>query len=604
MEKTRVALALALSLGVMLAWQYFFAPTPPADKKPVEQAAPTPGQPAPVPGVPTPAPVVVPVTMGPPKDVTVETSLWKATFSNTGAVMTKFVLKQLPNGRKLKAGDGSPELNLISTRAHKVDDKVPAELGAAFQVRIPADKALETVLNTSNYTVGDITSLSIADGDTKELTFTLADATGTTVTKKFVFRGGQFLFDYVMDARRAGQPIPTEVGIGPNFGDQSIKDYDGYTHTPPQAVVYDTNSRFIGFSSVKPEAPQNFANVSWGGLTDHYFAFAFVPARPVATASLHGMQVDSIVSGKAGKREYVTASLAVENGAVNTVYLGPKDRTYLLVANGFIQKERKSTADLRGLIDYGWMSFIVRPMIPLLDWLLRFFYAQVHNYGWAIVLVTVVVNLLLFPLRWKTASSFRKASVHAPRIKELQERYKELQRQKVKMDDPRMLQLQKEQMQATKDSLPVMGCLPLVLQMPVFFAMYIYLQQSVDLRQAFFAGWLHDLSAPDPWHILPVALCITQIGQSYLMPQPTTAPDPAMEMQRKIMVWVMPIIFAGFFFWSAPSGLVVYWMAGNIIGIVSQLIINRMLPPVTPPTATATEAPADGKKKNLKPRTA
>jgi YidC/Oxa1 family membrane protein insertase len=486
-----------------------------------------------------------------------------------------------------------------------VDEKVPAELGAPFQARIPTDKALETLLNTANYAVGgDVTAIKVPDGATKELVFTLADANGTTVTKKFVFRGGQFLFDYTIDAKRAGQPVPTMVSIGPNFADQSIKNYDGYTNTPPYAVMYDTASRFVAMSSVKPDAPQNFTNVAWGALTDHYFAFTFIPAKPVATGTLANTQVDSLVGGKPAKRDYVAASLAVENGAVNTIYLGPKDRTYLIAANDFLRKERASTADLRELIDYGWMSFLVRPMIPLLDWLLRFFYAQVNNYGWAIVLVTFVVNMLLFPLRWKTASSFRKAGVHAPKLKELQERYKELQKMKVKLDDPRMLQLQKEQMQATKDSLPVMGCLPLLLQMPVFFAMYIYLQQSVNLRQAVFVGWLQDLSAPDPWHILPIALCVTQIGQSYLMPQPATPPDPAMEMQRKIMVWVMPIIFAAFFFWSAPSGLVVYWMAGNIIGIVQQLIINKMLGPVTPPSAPETETKTDGKKKDLKPRTA
>jgi YidC/Oxa1 family membrane protein insertase len=601
MEKTRVGLAIVLSLGVMLAWQYFFAPPPPADQKPAEKAKSAPGQPAPGPTVPAPP---VPVVMGPPKDVTVETSLWTATFSNTGGVLTKFVLKKLPNGRTLKAGDGSPELNLVSTRAHKVDEKTPAELGAPFQVRIPTDKALETTLNTANYAVGgDVTDIRVPDGSTRELTFTLADANGATVTKKFVFRGGQFLFDYVIDAKRAGQPVPTMVSIGPNFGDQSIKNFDGYTNTPPHAVMYDTASRFVAFSSVKPDAPQNYANVAWGALTDHYFAFTFVPAKPVATGTLANTQVDSLVGGKPAKRDYVAASLAVENGAVNSVYLGPKDRSYLIAANEVLRKERGSTADLRELIDYGWMSFLVRPMIPVLDWLLRFFYAQVNNYGWAIVLVTFVVNMLLFPLRWKTASSFRKAGVHAPKLKELQERYKELQKMKVKLDDPRMLQLQKEQMQATKDSLPVMGCLPLLLQMPVFFAMYIYLQQSVNLRQAVFGGWLHDLSAPDPLHILPIALCVTQIGQSYLMPQPATPPDPAMEMQRKIMVWVMPIIFAAFFFWSAPSGLVVYWMAGNIIGIVQQLVINKMLGPVTPPSAPETETKPD-KKKDLKPRTA
>jgi len=300
----------------------------------------------------------------------------------------------------------------------------------------------------------------------------------------------------------------------------------------------------------------------------------------------------------------------VVNAAANIIYIGPKDRTYLASVSQLLKKERNLDIDLRELNDYGWLAFFVRPLIPALDWLLRFFYAQTQNYGWAIVLLTFVVNMLLFPLRWKTAVSFRKAAVHAPRHRELAERLKQLQAQKVKMDDPRMLELQREQIQLMKESLPIMGCLPILLQLPIFVAIYVYLQLSVDLRQAPFIGWLTDLSMPDPWHVLPVALCVTQIGQSYLMPQPPGPEDPALALQRKIIVWVMPILFAALFFWSAPSGLVVYWMAGNIISIVQQLIINRMLPPLPAGSTTAGNSATDasttgGKdKKRFNPRPA
>ncbi|OYT72153.1 MAG: hypothetical protein CFK52_05725 [Chloracidobacterium sp. CP2_5A] len=626
MEKSRVALAFALSLAVMLVWQYFFAPPlpPPRDQAALPAATPSPGDPggAPAPGDGPPGGLADAVSPdAPPRDITVETPLWRATFSNRGGALTRFVLKALPNGRALRADDGKSELEVLTTTARRGDADAPTtELGAAFELIIADQPQLTTLLNESRYQVEGVTgdTLSVANGETFSLTFAWTNGRGYRAVKRYVLRGGRYDFDFIADLTKDGAPLPFAFRVGPNFGDQVFAEYDGYTHTPPHAVtVVGGNATFTAFSSIEATPPGATKptylakpNAAWCALTDHYFAFAAIPPAP-GVVQLSRQDAVTRFRGREVKREYAFLDVPTVSGADNIIYIGPKDRAYLASVSQMLKAERNLDVDLRELNDYGWLAFLVRPLIPALDWLLRFFYAQTQNYGWAIVLLTFVVNMLLFPLRWKTAVSFRKAAVHAPRHKELAERLKRLQEQKVKMDDPRMVELQREQLQLMKESLPIMGCLPMLLQLPIFVAIYVYLQLSVDLRQAPFVGWLADLSAPDPWHVLPVVLCVTQIGQSYLMPQPPGPEDPAIAMQRKIIVWVMPIVFAALFFWSAPSGLVVYWMAGNIIGITQQLIINRMLPPIPAATASAGPAAGDdaaatgkGKKKKFNPRSA
>jgi Preprotein translocase subunit YidC len=619
-ERARVALAFALSLAVMLVWQYLFAPPlppPPGELPPPPPALPT-SEPTTAAQESPPEPFATGVA--PARDITVVTPLWQATFSNRGGVLTRFVLNALPNGRPLRASDGKSELEVLTTTSRRGDPGAPTtELGAAFELIAAEQPALTAFFNQSYYQVEGVAddTLTVDKDETATLTFKLTTDQGYQVVKQYVIRGGRYDFDFLADVKKYEAPVPVMFRLGPNFGDQVFAEYDGYIHTPPQAVtVVGGNATFTSFTSVEATpagASQPLylskPNTAWCALTDHYFAFAAIPPQS-GVVQLSRRDAVTRFQGRDVKREYVFLDVPVVNAAANIIYIGPKDRTYLASVSQLLKKERNLDVDLRELNDYGWLAFFVRPLIPALDWLLRFFYAQTQNYGWAIVLLTFVVNMLLFPLRWKTAVSFRKAAVHAPRHRELAERLKQLQAQKVKMDDPRMLELQREQIQLMKESLPIMGCLPILLQLPIFVAIYVYLQLSVDLRQAPFIGWLTDLSMPDPWHVLPVALCVTQIGQSYLMPQPPGPEDPALALQRKIIVWVMPILFAALFFWSAPSGLVVYWMAGNIISIVQQLIINRMLPPLPAGSTTAGNSATDasttgGKdKKRFNPRPA
>ena len=197
-----------------------------------------------------------------------------------------------------------------------------------------------------------------------------------------------------------------------------------------------------------------------------------------------------------------------------------------------------------------------------------------HNYGWSIVILTVALNMLFFPLRWRSSVTMKRAAALQPRMKDIQERMKKLEK-----NDPRMLELQKEQIALMKEGNPLMGCLPLLLQMPFLMALFTILTVSIEVRNAPFIGWIHDLSSKDPYYILPIVMCVTMIVQTALTP--TTA-DP---VQKKIQ-YIMPVILTFAFFISAPAGLVLYWMVGTLVGVAQQYIINR-LNPTNPPAAAA-----------------
>jgi YidC/Oxa1 family membrane protein insertase len=205
-----------------------------------------------------------------------------------------------------------------------------------------------------------------------------------------------------------------------------------------------------------------------------------------------------------------------------------------------------------------------------------------HNYGWAIVILTVVLNMFFFPLRWKSSVAMRRTAAMQPKMKDLQERMKKLDK-----NDPRMAELQREQLALMREGNPLMGCLPLFLQMPFFLAVFTILTISIEVRHAPFFGWIHDLSSPDPYWILPIAMCISMIVQQALTP--TTA-DPV----QKRIGYLMPLVFT-YFLTSAPAGLVLYWMVGNLVGIGQQFVINRLNPPSQP--ANSPSAPSAGSSK-------
>jgi YidC/Oxa1 family membrane protein insertase len=567
MEK-RLILFLVLSAAIFIGWQRFFAPPPETPRTGDKAALTTPSPSASVavtpesPKQPSPALSTPPATQAEPRQIKVKTDYWVATLSNKGGVVTEWTMTRFPDG---KAIDPPKGVNLIS-------NELSQKIGAPFRFSIPSDASLESELNSAFYNVENLPDQEVAikNGEKREIKFSYAN-NGVEATKTIIFKGkgennsSGFDFDFVGSVMRNGSPVQgTYVVIGPNFGDQSVKEVSAYKHAPQLTyAVTDGGVKRKTADSLKGGANQTPLEVTWAAVDDNYFAMAFVPSQPSLAVG--------ILNDK-----YVSIAVSLHDGAVNHVYAGPKDLSLLSQVSGDFGISNKTP--LEDIVSYGILDFVSVMIKPIAQFMLKALRAinhVTHNFGWSIVILTVALNMLFFPLRWRSSVIMKRAAALAPRMKDVQERMKKLEK-----NDPRMLDLQKEQIALMKEGNPLMGCLPLLLQMPFFIAVFAILTVSIEVRNAPFFGWIHDLSSMDPYYILPIVMCVTMIAQTALTP--STA-DP---IQKKVQ-YVMPLVLTVAFFRTAPAGLVLYWMVGTLVGVAQQYIINRLTP--TPPPATAAD---------------
>ncbi|HEY6659738.1 MAG TPA: membrane protein insertase YidC, partial [Pyrinomonadaceae bacterium] len=270
--------------------------------------------------------------------------------------------------------------------------------------------------------------------------------------------------------------------------------------------------------------------------------------------------------GTPEKKFLITAFVPVaSDGATTIIYTGPKDHYLLTQSSEEISKFVPRKIDLEGLIDYGFLGWLSRPLaVPILQ-AITYLYKLTSSYGVAIILFTIVIYSLFFPLKWRSSKAMKKAQKLAPKMKELQEKIKGM-----KQNDPRLKELQMDQLRLMKEGNPLGGCLPLLIQMPFLFALYRAITISLDFRQASFL-WIPDLSAAEPYliHVLPILMTGTMVVLQLVTPAPSADP-----LQRKMMAVGMPL-FMLYILWSAPSGLVLYWLVGNIVGFSQQFLINR-----------------------------
>jgi len=571
MEKRLVA-AVVLSAAILFGWQFIVArlfPQPPAPPANATPAAPV--QATPVAPVQTAEAPAVPVVSEPERTVEVQTSRWVARFSNKGGVAKSWILLLGPEDRQILAADYSP-LELVP--------QTPVEnLALPFALAVGADTAR---LNGSAYRVesqgnpaGD--AITIADGQTSDLTFVGTDpATGQQITKTFTFTGGTYDFGVQVATSDPAQPLPLAIVVGPRIGDQSIKVEGGYNNAPPHVVVTSTSGKVYNVTGSEVENGASKpveGSARWGGVADNYFSMVVARAGAEASQAFAINSKAKFNPQDEKLHDFVSAVVPVPVGGQLYGFVGPKDHKSLQAASERATAALGTPVNFDELINYGWFAFLVRPLISPIDQALRFVDRFTGNYGVAIIIVTAFVNLLFFPLRYKSTISMRRAAKLQPRMKELQAKMK-----KVKMDDPEYRKLQAEQMDLMRQGNPLGGCLPLLLQLPIFWAFFNYFTTSFVVRQQPFFGWVSDLSSHDPYYVLPVVMCAAQIGSTMLTPMPNSD-DPALKMQRTLMTWVMPIVFAVFFFASAPSGLMLYWLTTNVAGIGIQLAINKMLPP-------------------------
>jgi len=306
---------------------------------------------------------------------------------------------------------------------------------------------------------------------------------------------------------------------------------------------------------------------SWAGVVDQYFAAVFIPENPQSTAMVTLRNPLDVPKDPRNPNPQDTVKVDVLGAAVGQLggpaiqrlYVGPKSLEVLESVK--VPTISGAEQDLRGLVNFGFFGVIARPLFLWLKWT----YNYVHNWGWAIAIQTLIINLALLPLRISSMKSALKMQKIQPQMNAIKEKYK-----KYSMRDPKRQEMNQEiaALMKTEGVSPLGGCLPLIIQMPFLFAYYSMLGAALELRHAHWL-WIRDLSAPDPYHILPIAIIITMLFTQRMTPQ--AGMDPA---QQKMMNFMMPAML-GIISWNLAAGLCLYWSQGNLIAIVQQMIMNR-----------------------------
>ena len=621
-------IAAVLSMVVLFGWSYFFAPKPPAGDANTNAntaantntAATTP-TPAPVAQTPAATPAAATPDTTPNRKITIKSPLYEVTLDSKGALATSWIIlkNDSPKSQFPVYADGSTEndkkpMQLISPEAlARSPQEIPFRLSTD-------DAAVNDLVNGRNYTISAAEdTISLAQGQEKQIEFVLTDASGVEVKKTFVFRADSYIADLGVSLKKGGQSVPnTRLLIGASIGDHAINNHNFY-HIESEAVAsingdikrHQGNYTFV-YDGNGQASLTDSGTVDWAGVGDAYFAMAAIPAAQVQgleyRASKYDVQTkpfyESIFqwvlrNAKTSEtRHLVTVYMPIAgDGSVTKIFTGTKDYFLLSSLNKPLSDQVGRPVEITNLINfsnYWWLRWLTKPIsIPIL-YALNFFNGLTHNYGLAIIVFTFLFYSLLFPLRWSQSKSFKKASGNAPKMKEIQDKIKDLQKKGVPNDDPRMRALQMEQLKLTKDALPIGGCLPMLLQFPLLIAFYTAVTVSLEVRQASFL-WLPDLSAADPWHLLEFAFAISMVLSMKFTPTAATV-TPEQQMQQKMMTYLMPIMML-WVMWSAPSGLLLYWFFGNIVSFGQQMVINRLNKTSVPPgTQIVDSVPAGAKK--------
>ncbi|HLL71244.1 MAG TPA: membrane protein insertase YidC [Pyrinomonadaceae bacterium] len=596
MDQKRLLLAFTLSAAILFGWTYYIDRTTPKPNKantPTENSnstatsAPSPQATAPIapPTTSDAAAVSVPDNV-PQRSVTVVTPLYEVKLDSKGAVATSWIVKQnRDTGRPLYsvAGDKNNRqpLELIPSEKN-LPASQPQLAQAARQTALnisTGDAALDNLLASKNFKVGGVEGESgearveVNNGETKQLDFTMRDeATGLDVVKTLRFDANSYSVDLAVKLARGGQAIPTaKLAIGPSIGDQGVPYYTFYSVAPEGVANIGKSSQLFYATSIhENEGSQDRQVVGgvidWAGVGDTYFAMVAIPPKPTDTLEFRTAKYQYEADGNKEERFLLTAYVNVPaDGSITRVYVGPKDHDLLDQASVEIGKSVNREIDLGGLINYGWLGSFTRPLAAPILWSIKHLHRLTGSYGLAIIIFTIIIYSLFFPLKWRSSKAMKKAQKLAPRMKEVQEKIKSL-----KPNDPRLKELQMEQLRLMKEGNILGGCLPLLIQMPFLIALYSAITISIDFRQATFL-WLPDLSAADPYKLLPILMAGSMVVLQFITPAPSADP-----LQRKMMAIVMPI-FMLYILWSAPAGLLVYWIVGNIVGFSQQLVINRLI---------------------------
>jgi YidC/Oxa1 family membrane protein insertase len=553
----RLLIVFALTFLVIMLFQPLlkkYGPQAPAPKPdsvqstPQNQAPATTQPPAPV---PTPAAAVAknsstPVQATTESDTVIENDVYRIVFTNRGARVKSWLLKKYTD-------DKGGQLELVNT--------VAAEKYGYPLTLWTYDEPLRNKINSALFvTPSQPAPATAASASPREIKFVYDDG-DLSVQKTFTFDRTS----YVIGAQTAVYQKGALVTAFPMWPAGFGSDLTGAQYATGQ-IVYQNNDKVERLAIKKISGNGTISGpLQWAGVSDQYFAAVFLP-QDQQNATLitlrNAIEIPHSASDKQlDKVDVLGAAVGSLRGPTATrLYVGPKALTDLESVS--VPGITGAEPDLRAIIDFGWLGIIARPLFLWLKWM---YLHIVPNWGWAILLQTLVINLALLPLRLTQMKSMLKMQRVAPQIKSIQERYK-----KYSLRDPKKAEMNEEISALYKKEgvNPAGGCLPLLIQMPFLFAYYRMLNVAMDLRHAPWL-WIHDLSAPDPRYILPITIVVTMFFMQRMTPQ--AGMDPT---QQKMMNFMMPAML-GYISFSLPAGLSLYWAMGQVIGIVQQAALNR-----------------------------
>ena len=521
MEK-RVLIAAVLSFAVLYAYSLMF-PAPPA-KQPQTQTAPSA-----VAQVQQSAQALTPVVM--PKSsserlIEIETDLYRAVFSTHGAALKEFVLK------KYREDASAQSKNVVM-----VSEADPANY--------PLQTSISGMFQDSQ-TIYDVSTsrLTVAKGAANTIVFSTRLPSGVTYRKTYTFAPDSYLISLESSIENTSS-TPVSGSLALSYLNRIPQESAKVKHDDFSAPVNSAGK--VDFVTLKnlQKAPKSFdKDIAWSVFSDKYFLNALISDHN-SIASARVSRDVAVVN-----RSVASAPLSVAPGASaslkHKIYIGPKD----------IDSLKSSNVGLEEAIDLGWFSMLAKPLLHSL----KFFYGYTSNYGLAIIIITIILKIVFYPLTHSSYRSMKEMQKLQPKMTAIREKFKS--------DKDAMNKAIMELYRDHKVN-PLGGCLPMLVQIPVFFALYKALMFSIELRHAPFYFWITDLSAQDPYYITPILMGASMVIQQKMTP---STMDP---MQAKIMMF-LPIVFT-FMFLNFPSGLVIYWLVNNILTILQQWRINHLL---------------------------
>ena len=540
MDIKRTILWVIFSLAVVMLydnWQRasgnpsMFFPTPASSTAAAPASSPAAGgAPAPAAGIAAPAGTQTPAPAAQPtgEKVVVTTDLMKVEFDSAGGIVSRLELL------KHQGTDGQPmvlfehdAIRSYLARSGLIGGDFPNHT-ARFTVE-PGPREL---------------------GSANELTVRLtAEQNGVKLVKTYLLQRGSYVINTRFDVTNTSAAPINPMLYMELVRDSSQVEASKFYSTFTGPAVYTDADKFskISFSDIdkgKAKVPP-VSQDGWIAMVQHYFASAWIPQQD-KQHSFYVQKIDANLYRIGVQQPLGTLAPGATASSEARLFTGPQEERML----------EKIAPGLELVKDYGWLTILAKPLF----WLLEKLHGFIGNWGWSIIALTVLIKLAFFPLSAASYKSMAKMKDVQPRMTAIRERHK---------GDPQAMNKAMMELYRAEKVNPLGGCLPIVIQIPVFIALYWVLLSSVEMRHAPWIGWIHDLSAPDPFYILPIVMAVSMFIQTKLNPTP---PDP---IQAKVMLF-MPLVFSVMFFFF-PAGLVLYWVVNNILSIAQQWQINRMM---------------------------